>query len=258
MGKISKYLKGAAKLVTLGKGYPKGAFNSAIILAAGSGIRAGGGVPKQFRDVGGIPVIVRTVNTFENCDFINEIIIVTQADSEQIFTEYREKYNWKKVVRIVIGKASRQLSVFEGFKVVSDNSEYVYIHDGVRCLITKEMIEKVGEAACINGLAIAAKKASDSIKISDKNDKVISSPDRKTVWQAQTPQVFRTEIYRAAAYTALKNGIDASDDSMLAEACGFSVKLVDCGEENIKITTPADFLIAEAILNYRESREKND
>ncbi len=254
--KTGKFLKGAAKLITLGNGYPKGAFNSAIIVAAGSGTRAGKGVPKQFCDVGGIPIAARTVSTFEGCSFINEIIIVAKPGTEPIFTDYMQKFGWTKVKKIVTGKASRQLSVFEGFKAISDDSDYVYIHDGVRCLVTEEMIERVGEAACLNGIAIAAKKASDSIKIADKNDKVSSSPDRKTVWQAQTPQVFKTEIYRAAAYTALKNEFDASDDAMLAEACGFPVKLVDCGEENIKITAPVDFLIAEAILKYREEKSK--
>ena len=252
MGKTEKVLKGIAKLVTFKNGYPEGAFNSAVIVAAGNGVRAGGEIPKQFREVGGIPVIARTVNVFEQCKFINEIVIVAREGDENIFAEYEQKYGWKKLLRIVTGKATRQESVFEGFKAISDSSDYVYIHDGVRCLITPELIEKVGEQACLNGCAIAAAKASDSIKISDKGDIISDSPDRSTVWQAQTPQVFRTDIYRASADTALQSGYSASDDSMLAEKAGFPVKLVDCGHENMKITNPYDFAIAEAILKLRE------
>ena len=259
MGKLSKIAKTAVKTLTGKKGYPDGYFNSAIIVAAGSGTRAGGDIPKQYREVGGLPVLVRTVSTFEACKFISEIIIVTRPGEEDVIKEYIAEYGWMKVKKIVPGKESRQFSVLEGFKAISDESEYVYIHDGVRCLVTPEMIEKVGEKAILHGAAIAAKKASDSIKISDKKDMIEKSPDRNTVWQAQTPQVFKTNVYRAAAYTALKSGTTASDDASLAEACGFPVKLVDCGNENIKITAPEDFEIAEAILKFRESGDdRND
>lgn len=256
MGKAAKALKTISKLITLKNGYPSEAFNSAIIVAAGSGTRAGGDIPKQFRMIGNMPVVARTVDAFERCPFINEIIIVSRAGEENIFLEYAKQYQWKKLSKVTPGKASRQESVLEGFKAISDNSDYVYIHDGVRCLITPEMIEKVGEQACIHGSAIAATRASDSIKIANSNSMISESPERSTVWQAQTPQVFRTDIYRASAYTALQNGFSASDDSMLVEDAGFPVKLVDCGSENIKITTPIDFAIAKAILDLRNQNTK--
>ena len=150
---------------------------------------------------------------------------------------------------IVPGGETRQLSVLEGFKKISDKSDYVYIHDGARCLVTEEMIAKVGHAACFHGAAFAAHKAHETVKIAEQDK--LSTADRNKVWLAQTPQVFQTELYRASAYTALKNCLEATDDAMLAEAAGFAVMPVDCGNQNIKITHPCDFAIAEAILHYR-------
>ena len=115
------------------------------------------------------------------------------------------------------------------------------------------MIADVGHAACMHGAAIAACKASDTVKI--KEGKKLTSPTRDNVWLAQTPQVFMTEMYRAAAYSAIKNKIAVTDDASLCEALGFEVHPVDCTSQNIKITTPYDFAIAEAILKYRDNEE---
>ena len=229
-------------------------FNSAIIVAAGSGTRAGGATTKQMTELCGLPVIVRTVNIFEKCKFINEIIIVAKKDELNFYDTFTKTYGWKKVREVVVGGNSRQKSVLNGFKRISDKSQYVYIHDGARCLITEEMIADVGHAAAVHGAAIAAQRATDTVKI--KNGRSLTTPDRETVWLAQTPQVFKTELYRAAAYTALQKGLTATDDAMLAEAAGFTVVPVDCGSENMKITHPCDFAIAEAILRYRKEQSE--
>ena len=229
-------------------------YNSAIILAGGSSTRIGGSKTKQLVPVMGIPTVVRTVSVFENCKFINEIIIVAKGSEMALYDDWKIKYGWKKVKKIVLGGSDRQSSVLNGFKSISDKSEYVYIHDGARCLVTEEMIRNVGHAACIHGAAIAAQKATDTVKVID--DKKLSTIDRNNVWLAQTPQVFMTEMYRAAVYTAKTNGTVATDDASLVEALGFEVFPVDCGKENMKITSPCDFAIAEAILKYRESEEK--
>ncbi len=226
-------------------------FNSAIIVAGGNGTRAStDGTTKQMMPLLGIPVIVRTVNVFESCKFINEIIIVAKSDELKAYGLFGEQYGWKKVVSVVTGGETRQLSVLEGFKKISDKSEFVYIHDGARCLVTEKNIADVGHAACFHGAAFAAKKASETARIED--GKKLTTLDRSKLWLAQTPQVFMTELYRASAYTALKEGTQATDDIALAEAAGFEAKPVDCGSENIKITDPHDFAVAEAILNYRE------
>ena len=118
------------------------------------------------------------------------------------------------------------------------------------------MISEVGHAACMKGAAYAAKKAHETVR-SEENG-THTTLDRDRIWLAQTPQVFMTEMYRAAAYSALKNGITATDDVMLAEAAGFSAVPVDCGGQNIKITNPYDFAVAAAILNYRAERKDGE
>lgn len=229
-------------------------FNSAIIVSGGSGTRAGTQKPKQLMELCGLPVIVRTVNVFEKCKFINEIIVVTREEDIALINGYINKYGWKKVVNVVKGGKERRDSVLNGFKAISDKSEFVYIHDGARCLITEKMIAKVGHAACSKGSAIAACKASDTVKI--KEGGYLSTPDRSKIYYAQTPQVFMTELYRAAAYSANTNNICATDDASLVEALGFKVEAVDVGSTNIKITHPEDFAVAEALLKFRETEKK--
>lgn len=249
MSKISSALN---KITDLTSGiYRK--FNSAIIVAAGSGTRAAdsSGTTKQMVSLMGIPVIVRTVSEFEKCKFINEIIIVAKEDEVRRYEAFRAKYGWKKVTSIVKGGSSRSESVLEGFKKISDKSDFVYIHDGARCLVTEKMIADVGHAACMHGAAFAATKATDTVRVSENGE--LRSLDRDSVWLAQTPQVFMTEMYRASAYYALQNGVTATDDVMLAEYAGFKPVPVNCGTQNIKITHPCDFSIAEAIINYRNS-----
>ena len=226
-------------------------FNSAIIVAAGSGTRAGGNTTKQMAELYGIPVVVRTVNTFESCKFIDEIIIVAREDELSLYDTFANDQGWKKVKAVIAGGKTRQASVLKGFKKISDKSQFVYIHDGARCLTTEKMIADVGHVACMYGAAIAACKASDTVKIAE--GKALTTPDRDKVWLAQTPQVFMTEMYRAAAYSAIKNKTLVTDDASLCEALGFKVHPVDCTSQNIKITTPYDFAIAEAILKFRES-----
>ena len=225
-------------------------FNSAIILAGGSSSRFCSDTTKQLTFISGMPVIARTISVFDKCKFINEIIVVAKKDEMTLYPDLKKKYGWKKVVKVVCGGGDRQQSVLNGFKAISDKSEFVYIHDGARCLITDKMIAKVGHEACMHGAAIAAVPATDTVKIREK--KSLSTPDRSKVWQAQTPQVFMTELYRAAAYSAKQNGFIATDDASLVEQLGFDIVPVDCGKDNIKITSPIDISIAEAILKFRE------
>lgn len=232
---------------------PHSRFNSAIIVAAGNGVRMGkeNRQTKQMTELDGIPVVVRAVNAFERCDFINEIIVVGRADELAYYDGFAERWGWKNVRHVVPGGDTRQKSVFEGFKVIDDRSEFVIIHDGARCMVTPEMIERVTREAYVYGAATAAERAKDTIKKADKSGFIAETVDRALLWHAQTPQIFKTELYRASAYIAAKNGFEVTDDCMLAENLGFKIKLVDCGYENIKITTPDDFGIARAILELR-------
>ena len=225
-------------------------FNSAIIVAAGSGTRASTTSTKQMVKLNGKPLIAHTVSAFEACKFINEIVLVIKSDERPLYEAMAHKYEWKKPLTLVTGGATRQASVLEGFKAISDRSEYVYIHDGARCLITEEMIAAVGHKACLTGAAFAACRPHDTVKKQDASG-VTSTIDRDQLWLAQTPQVFMTEMYRAAAYRGLQQNLTVTDDAQLIEAAGFAVTPVDCGTQNIKVTHPCDFAIAEAILAYR-------
>ncbi len=228
-------------------------YTSAVITVGGSGTRmkSENGTTKQFIEILGKPVVVRTLLEFQRSPYIDEIIIVAKVDELNFYTDIINEYNINKVRRITKGGKTRQESVLNGFKAISHKSEYVAIHDGVRCLITQENIKSVIKAAYASGAAAAATKIYDTLKMTDGAMTVVDTPDRERAWAAQTPQVFKTDIYRACAFSAEKEGLTVTDDCMLVENYGFKIKLVDCGRNNLKITTPDDLILAEAILRSR-------
>ena len=238
----------ASLLRTLSKTANTHHFTSAVIAAAGSGTRMNSDTTKQLLTLEGIPVIVRTLQAFESCPVIDEIIVAAKADELDFYEEYKKKYSPKKLSAVVVGGASRQESVLRGFEAISDKSEFVAIHDGARCLITPEKIEKVVRAAYNHGAATAASHVCDTVKRANSSGFTTETIDRETLWLAQTPQAFKTELYRAAAYVANEEGFRATDDNMLAEHIGYPVKLIDCGADNIKLTTKADLAVAEVLL----------
>ncbi len=250
---MKKYKLLGAIFSALKRVKPKRIYVSAIILAAGSSTRMGGAVTKQWTDIGGIPTVVRSLLAFDASKSVKEIILCVKRDELQKYEGLAEKYHIKKLKKTVVGKETRQLSALEGFKSISDKATYVAVHDAARCLVTPEMIEKTVRAAVTNGSAVAACKATDTVKLVNSRLFVTDTPDRSAVWLASTPQIFETEIYRASAYVALRDKITVTDDASMAEHAGFSVKLVDVGRENIKITSPEDIFIAEAILKMRNT-----
>ncbi|MBQ3528479.1 MAG: 2-C-methyl-D-erythritol 4-phosphate cytidylyltransferase [Clostridia bacterium] len=229
-----------------------GKYTSAVILAAGNGTRFGGKVKKQYVEVLGVPCVVRTVEAFENCSLIDEIILV--GDTEAL-SEMLEPYSFKKISRFVSGGETRQDSALRGFDSVSEKSKYVAIHDAARCLVTSEMIEKTVRAAHKHRAAAAAHKSEDTVKIADKNGIIEKTTDREKIWLVQTPQVFQNDVYRVSAYMAKRDEATVTDDCMLCERLGFEVKLCECGRENIKLTNPDDLMLAEAIISYRQNKE---
>ncbi len=228
-------------------------FVSVIILAAGSSSRMGTSTTKQWLDLNGIPTVVHSVKAFDACPMINEIIICAKEDELSLYNNFATKFAICKPIIVTKGGINRQSSALEGFKRISDKADFVAIHDAARCLITPDMISKVIRGAFETGASCACCKSADTVKLICKNDFIESTPERKNIRLAQTPQVFKTEIYRASAYKALSDGLEVTDDSSMAEHAGFAVKLIDCGRENLKITEPSDIPIAEAILNYREN-----
>ena len=227
---------------------------AALILAGGSGTRLGAEVPKQHLDILGKSVVCRTLLAFEECPYVDEIIIAARQDDIHLYKKLIKENSITKVKSVTVGGDDRQESAFKAFLKVSEDTKYVAIHDAARCLITPEQITRVAVEAFSCGAAIAACKAKDTVKITEGNT-VKETPDRETVWQAQTPQVIRSDIYRACIYTAMEDDYKGTDDASLCERHGFEVRVVDTGYENIKITTPVDMLIAEAILRDREAKE---
>ncbi len=226
-------------------------FNSAIIVAAGLGTRMGSDTTKQLMCVGAYPIIVRTVKQFEACDDIDEIIIVSRREEFDTIGGFIKQYGFKKITHVVSGGDTRQASVLHGLSKVDKRSEFVTIHDGVRCLITPSQITQVCRTAYRYGAATAACVSKDTVKMSDGKGFIKETVDRDLVWMAQTPQIFNTDMYKTAAYSAKKDGFTATDDNSLAERMGFRVFLCDTGYENLKITTPEDIFTAESILKAR-------
>ncbi len=239
-----------------GSPHPKN-FTSAIIAAGGSSTRFDGTLTKQMTSVCGIPVIVHTLLAFETSECIHEIIVAAKRSEIEFYRELCNNYNITKLSAVVTGGDSRQESVLNGFDAISSKSKYVAISDGVRCLVTPEQINSVCRAAYKYGAATAAHRSTDTVKISDKKGFIDSTADRKSVWLAQTPQVFKTKLYRAAAYTAMKDGYEVTDDNMLVEYVRHQIKLVECGSTNIKITTQEDMAIAKGVLEERFGVKKS-
>lgn len=228
---------------------------TAIIVASGNSTRMGNGVSKQMMLLDGIPVVARTIMAFDKCEYINEIIVVAKEEEFYLYQEFQKLYKFKKLVRLVSGGNTRQDSVKNGFAAISNNTRFVAIHDGARCLISCEQIEKVCAAAFKVGSATAATRAIDSVKVSNgKNLFIDSSANRDHIWLAQTPQVFKREIYELALKKAESDKLTVTDDNSLVENLGCSIKLVECGRNNIKITTPDDIPLALAIIKAQEDK----
>lgn len=245
-----------ARLAKLFRG--KDHYTAAIVLAGGSGSRMGSDTTKQMMILDGKPLIVHCLLAMETSDYIDEVILVAKADEKDLYPAMLTKYGITKVSRIVEGGETRQDSVLKGFECVPDKADFVAIHDGARPLITPAQIKAVVLAAYDYKAAAAAAPAKDSVKVANISGMIDYTVDRKTVWLIQTPQVFYGNLFRASIYTAAKDKFQGTDDTEVAEHAGFSAKLIDTGYENIKVTTPVDLLLAEAILKQRKEAARND
>ena len=225
---------------------------AAVIVAAGGSTRMGEGVNKQFIELRGKPVLALTVEAFEKTDGIDYIIVVVRAGDEEAVKELAARYGFKKVRSVIAGGGTRQESAIRGVEALDGDTDMVAIHDGARCLVTPEMITAVLETAKKTGAASAGSPVKDTIKQVSFFNVVENTPDRTKLWAAGTPQIFKAGLYRAAAYYAEKDGAEVTDDNALLERLGGKVTMVDCGYTNIKITTPEDVAVAEALLRYRE------
>ena len=249
---VTKKIAGILRAVA-GTPDPKN-FTSAVICAAGSSTRMEklmGEPRKQFMELGGLPVVARTLMAYEAANTIHEIIVVAREDELPLYEGFKETYGLTKLTKIVKGGATRQESARLGSDEVNEKCKYIAVADAARCLTTPDEIQRVCHAAYQYGAASAGVKTTDTVKICDKSAFIESTPEREYVWLAQTPQVFSVSIYRTAAYVCRDDSVEATDDNSMVEYIRMPVKMVACSRENIKITEPADVTFAEAILALR-------
>lgn len=222
--------------------------NSAIIAAAGMGARMASDRPKQFLQLAGTPIIFHTLQPFEECDSIQEVIVVLPAEESAAFLALAGKRGLRKLSRVVPGGTTRADSVKRGLQAIrSATAGIVAVHDGVRPFVTVEEIESVVAAAELDGAAILVAPVTDTIKQVNE-DSVVRTLDRSELRRAMTPQCFRYELLRKAYEHADVNDPSLTDESALVERTGARVTIVEGSSRNIKITTPQDLLIAEAFL----------
>ena len=221
--------------------------NTALIVAAGSGSRMKSDKNKQLIEIKGIPVIIRTLLTFENNAYIDNIITVVRSENIDVFKSLIEEYGIKKVSDVVPGGDSRRESVACGLELVGDEDN-VLIHDGARPLISDETISKIIEALEHNRAAACGVRVKDTIKVVDPDNVIVSTPDRDKLIAIQTPQAFRAADIKRLHAKARREKIKVTDDCALAEANGIKVKVITGDYRNIKITTPEDIRLAEAYL----------
>ena len=222
--------------------------NIAIIAAAGAGTRMASDRPKQFLLLAGTPVIFHTLKVFEQCDSIDEVIVVLPAEESAGFLSLAGKFGVRKLARVVPGGTTRADSVKRGLMAIrSATAEIVAVHDGVRPFVTVEEIDATVAAAKADGAAILVAAVTDTIKqVSD--EAVVKTLDRGALRRALTPQCFRYELLREAYQQADVNDPALTDESALIEQLGKPVRIVEGSAKNIKITTAEDLAIAEAIL----------
>ena len=227
--------------------------NIALIPAAGTGSRIGGPRAKQFLELDGTPILIHTLHRFEECERIDQIVVVLPAAETAGFLALAAKYNLKKITRVISGGSERQESVAKGLESInSPNAEIVVVHDGVRPFVTVSQIIDVIERAKEVGAALLALPVTDTVK--EVNDGLVTRTlDRKHIYLAQTPQAFRVELLREAHRKAKAENLLATDDAALVERLGASVAIVEGSSRNIKITRPSDLALAELILQETES-----
>ena len=220
----------------------------AIVPAGGSGTRMGGTVPKQFQSLNGKPILYHTIKTLQNCKTISEIILVVpEKEYETANTDWLGKLEIVK--KVVIGGEKRQDSVYNGFCEVSQDSEIVLVHDGVRPFLSQKMIADSIDAAREYGAAITAIPVHDTIKRVDTSGLVSQTIDREGLWRVQTPQAFRYSLLLDAFNKAKSENFYGTDEGALIEHLGEPVKIVEGLEQNIKITRPEDLELSKAFIS---------
>lgn len=217
-----------------------------VVAAAGSSTRMGG-MDKLFAPIDGIPVLVRTLQALSASPYINEITVVTRRESLLEVGALCRGACLPKITQVIVGGESRLESVYKGVNQLSEKVKLIAVHDAARCLVPRKVIDSAVLIAARCNAAVPAVEVKDTIKEYD-GEFVTATPDRAALRAVQTPQVFQAELLRAALQKAMEENWEITDDSSAVERLGATVALTPGDERNIKITTPIDLAVAEAIL----------
>lgn len=239
--KITKLTKGLRKVLPL-------KYAGAVIVAAGNASRMQG-IDKVMAPIGDEPMIARTVRTFQSCDAIREIVIVTRPDLIADITKLCSA--WDKVKAVVAGGKTRDESVQSGIRALSKKVKLIAVHDGARPFVSQQLIDRCVRAAHSYHAAAPGIPVKDTIKVAA-GGVVVATPDRSRLQAIQTPQVFDADLLQCALHNVKKNKLSVTDDCSAVEHLGMSVKIVPGDEYNIKVTTPMDLKVAQLLLEEME------
>lgn len=226
---------------------------AAIIVAAGNATRMGNN--KQMMPLLGIPVLARSMMVFEKCSNIRDILVVAREEDKADIQKLAEQYAIHKLTAIVTGGEQRQQSVENGVQSIAPDIVYVAIHDGARPLITCDLIDKTLSAAKQWGAAALGVKVKNTIKKVSIDGRIAQTLNRSHLFAMQTPQIFDVAIYKKALAIAKQQELSVTDDCQICEEAGYPVYVVEGDYRNIKITTPEDIAMAEALLCQEETHD---
>lgn len=212
----------------------------------------GGARPKQYLEVGGRPIICHTLDRFAAYGIHEMVLVVEPGREDSVRDEILKGFGYPPSWRAVPGGEVRQRSVYNGLGAISKDVDVVLVHDGVRPFITAAQIGALADLAYREGACILAERVKDTVKRAGHDGSIVETVDRANLWRAQTPQAFRRELLAQAMQSAFKDQFVGTDDASLIERLGGKVHIVEGESRNIKITTPEDLLVAEAILEEWE------
>ena len=226
---------------------------AAIIAAAGIGRRMGGDRPKQYLELCDRPIICHTLDRFQDSRILDFVVVVVEPGREDCFRQdILRAFGYPGEWQVTGGGQVRQQSVANGLKRVPKDCDVVVVHDGVRPFINAKDIERTADLAAREGAAILAAKVKETVKRVGQDGQVMETVDRDYLWSVQTPQAFRRDLLTRAMESAIGDGFVGTDEASIVERMGGKVWIIEGDARNIKITTPEELAIAEAILKNRE------
>lgn len=223
-----------------------------VVPAAGLGTRMGAGQRKPYIQIDGQPILFHTLAQFARLDEVEEIVLVVHPhDVDDVRQEHAGRLAELKVKTVCAGGRERQHSVFNGLRETSPHCDVILIQDAVRPVIGPELIRQTIDAVRQHGAAIVATRVKETVKEVDEDGRIVATRPRAGLWLAQTPQGFRRDVIIEAYDAVIRRGLDITDDAEAVEAAGGTVYVVPGGYDNLKITTPEDLAIAEALIRAR-------